>query len=90
MRIRELLTVINSSSNARYVVGNTALVTKENVPTSDIAKAENCDKFVVMSYRQLEQIPNVQVLDVGSVYGTHGTMLKITVDMTDESLAIYK
>jgi hypothetical protein len=90
MHIRELLTVINSSSDARYVVGNTALVTKDNVPTSDIAKAENCDKFVVMSYRQLEQIPNVQVLDVGSVYGTHGTMLKITVDITDESLAIYK
>lgn len=90
MRIRELLTVINSSSNAKYVIGNTALVTKDNVPTSNIAEAKNCDNFVVMSYRQLEKIPNVQVLDVGSVYGTHGTMLKITVDITDESLAAYK
>lgn len=90
MKLKDILTVINSNSNAKYLVGNTILRTRENKTTQYVEKAVNLDKFVEMSYRQLEAMPNVQVLDVGVVCGINDSILRLTLDIDEDSIAHYK
>lgn len=90
MKLKELLGVINSNSNNCYLVGNKALVNAENKMVTKVAESVNIGDFARMSYKQLEQMPNVQVLNVGVVHGYDSSILKLTLDIEDSSLAMYK
>ena len=87
MKLKEILKVLNT--NACYLVGNKALMDAENNPVTKVSDSVNIKDFICINYKQLETMPNVQVLEVGAVHGVEDSVIRLTLDIDDKSLGVY-